>query len=62
MTTTYCVQYLSYACDDGIAERVIRSFTDCESAWRYADRLSDDGTIDGVSMYAESRDDDEFPF
>ena len=63
MTTVYCVSYLEYACDDHVSERVVRRFPDCETAWRYADRLSDDGTLDGVSMYAESHNDsDKLPF
>tara|TARA_B100000963_G_C22266470_1_gene510807 strand:- start:90 stop:278 length:189 start_codon:yes stop_codon:yes gene_type:complete len=62
MIASYVVSYLEYSCDDFVAERVTRQFDDREKALKYADYLSDDGTLEGVSVYAELIDSDEIPF
>ena len=59
MTTTYYVEYLTYACDDGEPETVRYKFSHCGDACDCYDQLSDDGTLDGVRIYAERTENDE---
>ena len=63
MTTTYYVEYLTYACDDGIAEPVRYTFSDIGDALNCWGQLSDDGTLDGVRIWPErTNGSDELPF
>ena len=67
MTTTYYVEYLSYACDDGIAESNRVAFADSGDALDCWCQLTDDGTLDGVRIWAERTEhpvigSDEMPF